>query len=561
MPVVDSSEALLELLAESKLLTPERMGEVRATYASEPDPRKVARRLARHGWITRWQAEQLMAGRNSFLFGDYMLLSLIGKGNMGAVFEARHKDNPRPVALKIMAKEILKDAVKIARFQREMSTVARLSHPNIVAFYDSGKEGSTNFLAMECVAGRDLRDLLRDHKQLPIDFACECIRQAALGLQHAHEQGLVHRDVKPDNLLVQLDAQGRPLVKILDLGLARLSSEEQAEEAGLTRPGQLVGTPNYVAPELVVNPDHVDIRADIYSLGCTLFRLITGKLPIVGETAMEKLVNRVKSDAPSILEFRADVPPDLATVIARMLARVPATRYQKPQMVADALYPFCWKPGDPPPAVNVFRQPPDEDFISQEDSETSLRTPSPLPAAPVVPPPLPQPARSMAGPPPLVTPGSLPIPPAAPVAAATNFPPPAPLPSAANLLAQAAGTSPTASKPIIAPPPPLVPLTRPSGLPALPSRPNGPTGSVPMAGIPAAGTPAPPPNTIVAKVPAAAPLNQAAPVRPATPIPIAKKPAQENAEGMPVIATGPKRRRVGFLEGIVQAVTRMFSRR
>ncbi len=532
MPVVDSSEALLELLAESKLLTPERMGEVRATYASEPDPRKVARRLARHGWVTRWQAEQLMAGRNSFLFGDYMLLSLIGKGNMGAVFEARHKDNPRPVALKIMAKEILKDAVKIARFQREMSTVARLSHPNIVAFYDSGKEGSTNFLAMECVAGRDLRDLLRDHKHLPIDFACECIRQAALGLQHAHEQGLVHRDVKPDNLLVQLDAQGRPLVKILDLGLARLSSEEQSEEAGLTRPGQLVGTPNYVAPELVVNPDHVDIRADIYSLGCTLFRLITGKLPIVGETAMEKLVNRVKQDAPSILEFRADVPPDLATVIARMLARLPATRYQKPQMVADALYPFCWKPGDPPPAVNVFRQPPDEDFISQEDSETSLRTPSPLPASPVVPPPLPQPARPVAGPPPLAVPSPV----------ATNASPNAPLPSAANLLAQAAGSSPPASRPIIAPPPPLLPLTRPSGLPALPSKPNGPAGSVPMAGIPAAGTPAP--------------------IRPATPLLIAKKPPQENAEGMPVIATGPsKRRRTGFLEGILHAVTRMFSRR
>ena len=373
MPV-ETAPSSWKLLEESHLHTAEQLTQIRQRHEREPTPRNIARRLVREGMLTRWHAEQLLAGRNSFRFGDYTLLHRVGKGNMGTVFEARHAQHPQTVALKIMAKDILKDPVKVARFQREMRTVASLQHPNIISFHDSGRQGSVYYLAMEYVPGRDLRDLLRDHRQLPVDFSCESIRQAALGLQYAFERGMVHRDIKPDNLLVSLESNGRPLVKILDFGLSKFAEEYESEQAALTRQGQLVGTPNYVAPEMVTNPEILDIRSDIFGLGCTLFRLITGVLPFPGETAMEKLLSRLKQDATPIQSLRPETPPLLAAAIAKMLARDPNQRYQRPMDLAVALAPFGWRPGSPPPAVNLIPPPPPQDpsgesLGSEDDSK------------------------------------------------------------------------------------------------------------------------------------------------------------------------------------------------
>src|SRR5258708_595654 len=194
---------------------------------------------------------------------------------------------------------------------------------------------------MEYVAGKDLKSWIRQEKLLPVGWSCECIRQAALGLEHAFELGVVHRDIKPSNLLVaQNEHDGLPLVKILDLGLARFASET-AEEGDLTRSGQVLGTPDYIAPEQARNTKMADIRADIFSLGCTLFELLTGRLPFPGETVMEKLMARASQDAYHVRLFRSDVPGELDAIVARMLARDPNMRYATPADVARALAPFA----------------------------------------------------------------------------------------------------------------------------------------------------------------------------------------------------------------------------
>ncbi|HEY3963352.1 MAG TPA: protein kinase, partial [Planctomycetaceae bacterium] len=230
-----------------------------------------------------------------------------------------------------------------------------LDDVHIVAAYDAGQERGANYLVMEFVEGRDLGYFVKHYSPLPIDWACECIRQAALGLQHAHEQGLVHRDIKPTNLLVTKDGDGRPLTKILDLGLARFVSEMVAPEraalkpvgddGSLTQIGQFLGTPDYIAPEQAHDTRSADIRSDIFSLGCTLFRLLTGELPFGGESIIEKLEARETTDARHVGSVRSDVPRELDAVVARMLARNPSERFQIPREVAQALAPFAGAEG------------------------------------------------------------------------------------------------------------------------------------------------------------------------------------------------------------------------
>src|SRR5258708_12543090 len=183
---------------------------------------------------------------------------------------------------------------------------------------------------MEYVAGKDLKSWIRQEKLLPVGWSCECIRQAALGLEHAFEQGMVHRDIKPSNLLVtQNEEDGLPLVKILDLGLARFASETQ-DEGDLTRSGQVLGTPDYIAPEQARNTKTADIRADIFSLGCTFFEMLTGRLPFPGDSVMEKLMARATQDAPSVRLYRPAVPPGLDPFVPSMLPPDPQHRFATP---------------------------------------------------------------------------------------------------------------------------------------------------------------------------------------------------------------------------------------
>ncbi len=238
-----------------------------------------------------------------------------------------------------MAAKLINDEQAVARFHREMEAVAALDHLHVVAAFDADQTEGTHFLVMEYVEGESLAALLKRDNRLPVATACEYVRQAALGLAHAHERGMAHRDIKPANLLLARTAEGQPLVKILDMGLARFTVE-RGEETEPTSTGQVMGTPDYIAPEQARSTKRADIRSDIYSLGCTLFRCLTGQLPFDGESVMEKLMARAMGDAPPLRQYLPEAPAALEAVVARMLAGDPAARYQTPTEVANALAPF-----------------------------------------------------------------------------------------------------------------------------------------------------------------------------------------------------------------------------
>jgi WD40 repeat protein/serine/threonine protein kinase len=312
--------------------------------AGRPTVTELAKRLVERGLITAWQAEKLMQGKKAFFLGRYKLLDCIGTGGMGAVFKAVHCELGRVVAVKMLSKEVMNNRQAVARFRKEIQVVAALDHPNIVAAYDAGSDKGVHYLVMEYVEGHDLGYLLKERGPLPIDWSCECIRQAARGLQSAHERGMVHRDIKPTNLLVATDPEtGAPRIKILDLGLARFVTETVvgSKDGSITLLGQFLGTPDYISPEQAHDTRSADIRSDLFSLGCTLFRILTGELPFAGESVFEKLEARETGEARHVRSVRGDVPVELDAVIARMLARDPRARYQTPREVVAALAPFA----------------------------------------------------------------------------------------------------------------------------------------------------------------------------------------------------------------------------
>ena len=244
----------------------------------------------------------------------------------------------RVVALKFIHKHLLTNPLAVQRFYREIEAVARLSHPNIVMAFDADEIDGTHFFVTEYVDGVDLRTLLERDGPLPVAQACEAARQAALGLQHAHLRGLVHRDIKPANLLLSREG----VVKIVDLGLARLALPDPDDPGAvkLTRTGELMGTPDYLAPEQIHDFHRADIRADIYSLGCTLYQLLTGEPPFAGRSLAEKLLVQRRGDPPDVTTRRSDLPPGLAAVVHTMMASRPEHRFQTPAEVAAALEPF-----------------------------------------------------------------------------------------------------------------------------------------------------------------------------------------------------------------------------
>ena len=270
--------------------------------------------------------------------GEYELLEKLGEGGMGVVYKALHTKLGREVALKVLPKRRLRDEHAVARFEREMKAIGALDHPNIVRAFDAREVKGIRFLVMEFVDGMDLANLVDCEGPLPVAEACEVIRQAALGLQCAHEHDLVHRDVKPSNLM--LSSQGQ--VKLLDLGVARFQFQQRPGEE-MTGTDQVLGTLDYMAPEQISSTRTVDIRADIYSLGCTLYKLLTGRAPFTGheyESAYEKMQAHAEKPPPRIRRLRGDVPKELATIVHRMLAKDPARRYDTPAEVADAVGPF-----------------------------------------------------------------------------------------------------------------------------------------------------------------------------------------------------------------------------
>jgi tRNA A-37 threonylcarbamoyl transferase component Bud32 len=263
----------------------------------------------------------------------YRVVRLLGQGGMGAVYEAEHRVMRRTVALKVIHRAYTANAAALERFRCEVRAAARLSHPNIVTTHDAEDAGDTQFLVMEYVAGISLGRLVNERGPLPVAEACAYVRQAALGLQHAHERGMVHRDVKPENLIRCADGT----VKVLDFGLAALLAERGGE---LTEENVVMGTPDYMAPEQAEDPRSADGRADVYSLGCTLYYLLTGQAPYPAPTALLKILAHRERPLPPIGQVRPEVPAGLGRVLARMLAKKPADRYATPGEVAVALEPF-----------------------------------------------------------------------------------------------------------------------------------------------------------------------------------------------------------------------------
>ena len=236
--------------------------------------------------------------------GRYRIVRLIGQGGMGAVYEAQHGVMQRTVALKVIKRAYIADAPAVERFRREARAAARLHHPNIVTAFDAESCGDTHFLVMEYVPGKTLAHVLKERGPLPIAEACDYVRQAALGLQHAHEMGMVHRDVKPENLMLTASpaASAPGLVKVLDFGLASLALEPDG--SNLTEANVIMGTPAYMAPEQATDAHAADIRADIYSLGCTLYHLLTGEVPYPAPTSLLKIIAHREQPVPQVRRKR-----------------------------------------------------------------------------------------------------------------------------------------------------------------------------------------------------------------------------------------------------------------
>jgi serine/threonine protein kinase/WD40 repeat protein len=280
--------------------------------------------------------ETIAPGRE---FGSYELMSLLGEGGMGQVWKARHTRLEKLVALKVLSPRVTGSSDSLARFDREMKAVGRLEHPHIVRALDAGEIDGTHFLVLEYIEGLDLAQYVAKKGKRPLREACEMIRQAALGLNHAHEAGLVHRDIKPSNLFFARTGS----IKVLDLGLARLLDESEGRsvsDEGLTEVGQIMGTPDYMAPEQCQSSHSVDLRADLYSLGCTLFCVLTGRAPYADgqhNTPVAKVVGHMSEPAPDLKAERSDVPDDLVAVYQRLMQKDPEDRFQSGKELADAL--------------------------------------------------------------------------------------------------------------------------------------------------------------------------------------------------------------------------------
>ena len=300
-----------------------------ASQHTETGAEQLLAALVEAGKITQYQADRFGQGSvNEIAFGDYIVIDEIGKGGMGTVLLARHRRMDREVAIKVLQSTALESDIAVSRFYQEVKVAAQLNHPNIVHAYDAGEHHGFHYLVMEYVIGNDLSKVLAERGVLPLDQALEFIIQAAEGLKYAHRKGVVHRDIKPSNLL--LDDEG--VIKILDMGLARIGtlSESDGPSLHLTTTGQVMGTVDFMAPEQAEDTRNADHRSDIYSLGCTLFRFVTGQSPFSRDTIVKTILAHRESKPPQ-MGFQPHSNPGGAlaqSVFEKMIAKSPADRYQ-----------------------------------------------------------------------------------------------------------------------------------------------------------------------------------------------------------------------------------------
>ena len=294
---------------------------------------QLARLLVKQKMLTAYQAQQAYAGKaKTLLMGNYLILDKLGQGGMGMVLKAEHRRMKRIVALKVLSPAVQKDADAARRFQREVQAAAKLDHPNIVTAFDADDANGTHFLVMQYVEGTDLAALVKEKGPLSVERALPCILQAARGLEYAHQRGVIHRDIKPANLL--LDAQGT--VKILDMGLARLDSAGGNQDQ-LTGTGEIMGTVDFMSPEQAMDTKSADARADVYSLGITLWYLLTGKAAYEAESLMKRLMMHLNSPIPSLSAACPQVSPELDAVFNKMVAKTVDARFQSMTEVIASL--------------------------------------------------------------------------------------------------------------------------------------------------------------------------------------------------------------------------------
>jgi serine/threonine protein kinase len=349
VPAPATIDDLLDLVRRSGLVE----ASVLDAYVQRVDPAvrslpppKFAGRLIRDGIITHFQAEQFLQGKcKGMILGNYKVLERLGSGGMALVYLCAHAHLQRRVALKVLPTSNAKDAEFLKRFYREARAAAALEHPNIVRAYDVDQDQNKHFLVMEYVEGALLQELVQKSGPLSPERAAHYASQVATGLQHIHDSGLVHRDIKPENLIV--DRTGT--VKILDLGLARFQESEEILTRGI------IGTPDYLSPEQCRDSHNVDIRGDIYSLGGTLYFLLSGRQPFPEGSIAQKLTFHQTKQPRAIRADRPEIPAELEMVVAIMMAKDPADRYQTPLEVVEALSLWTAEPLAPPAAEEMPR--------------------------------------------------------------------------------------------------------------------------------------------------------------------------------------------------------------
>ncbi|RME02523.1 MAG: serine/threonine protein kinase, partial [Planctomycetota bacterium] len=340
-----------KLAIEQGYLTPEEVGEaLKEFYAKKIPEQEIGEFFLKKKLLTRAQVQRLRAlyqkqniDLDPHILPGYHILQRLGKGGMGAVYKAIQKSMERPVAIKILSPQLTQKKEYVERFFQEAKSVAKLNHPNIISGIDVGEHQGIYYFVMEYVEGENLRRKIKQKGKLPYDEVLSITSQIAQALQHAYELGIVHRDIKPDNILITNTGQA----KLCDLGLAKESWNIHSEPSET-----VLGTPHYISPEQAKGEAQVDIRSDIYSLGATIFHMLTGSPPFDGEEPVEIMKKHLQLPFPPLSQFQVNVPPKFAKILEKMVQKKPQDRFQTPQQLLDALDEL--QKSSPPPGKQPF---------------------------------------------------------------------------------------------------------------------------------------------------------------------------------------------------------------
>lgn len=350
-PVPTTNAEFFDYLSESGILPPQEVEALKQSTPQETlnqDCTALSRKLVQRGKLTDYQAACLGRGDlQAVLFREYIALEQIGQGGMAVVFRAVHRETGKIVAIKLAITDGSEDKEQAYRFEREVIAASKLSHPNIVVAYDSVHTDERNYLVMEYVDGPTLERYVTENGPLPLDEALDYLYQAACGLEHAHFKRMVHRDIKPDNMLLSSDGT----LKILDMGLVRFDDrpgmDKRPEEVErLTQMGTMLGTADYMSPEQSADPRQADYRSDIYSLGCTFYFMLTGRPPYCRDTTMGTLMAHQTEPIPDIRKDRPEVPDDVQAFFERMVAKTTRTRIQEMGQVVERVDQLLEEYGD-----------------------------------------------------------------------------------------------------------------------------------------------------------------------------------------------------------------------